>query len=499
MLGKYFTFPELLLWIPLVTGLIAVFIKDAKSVKAFALLSSLATLLVSVISLCYTDVAHHPEYVNYNNVSYVWMPYIGSSFSVGLDGMGHVLTFLTAFSFPVIFAVTYKSEYKNTNAFYALMLLSQAGLMGVFNAMDALLFYFFWELALIPVYFLCSRWGGEKRIAATFKFFVYTFIGSLLMLIGIIYVYWHTPPFSAESAHSFYINAFYNTVLDPTQQSWLFWLFFIAFAVKMPIFPLHTWQPNSYEQAPYPTVMVMSSVMVKMGVFAMLRWLLPIFPAAVARFDHVVIILAVIGIIYASCIAIVQDDLKRLVAWASIAHLGLMAAAIFAGNEVTLQGTMLAMLNHGINILALWIIVDIINKTTGVRKISELGGLAQKSPALSIFFLVIALANIGLPLTNSFVSEFLMLSGLFHFNKWYAAFASTGVILSAVYMLNMMKNVFYGKMNSLTENAKAMNNMQKMVLSFIVIVILVLGIYPSLVLHLTEGSVDNILGHITVK
>ncbi|MDP4284069.1 MAG: NADH-quinone oxidoreductase subunit M [Bacteroidota bacterium] len=499
MLGTYFTFPELLLWIPFVTGLIAIFIKDAKSVKAFALFSSLATLLVSVISLCYTDVAHHPEYVDYNNVSYVWMPYIGSSFSVGLDGMGHLLTFLTAFSFPVIFAATYKSEFKNANAFYALMLLSQAGLMGVFIAMDALLFYFFWELALIPVYFLCSRWGGEKRIAATFKFFVYTFVGSLLMLVGIIYVYLHTPSFSQDSAHSFYIAAFYKAVLDPGQQSWLFWLFFIAFAIKMPIFPFHTWQPNSYEQAPYPAVMVMSGVMVKMGVFAMIRWLIPVFPAAAAKFDHVVIILAIIGIIYASCIAIVQDDLKRMVAWASIAHLGLMGAAIFAGNFTSLQGTMLAMLNHGFNILALWIIVDIINKTTGIRKISELGGLAQKSPMLSIFFLVIALANIGLPLTNSFVSEFLMLTGLFHFNKWYAAFACMGVILSAVYMLNMMKNVFYGKMNSLTENASAMSNLQKMVLTVLVIFILVLGIYPSLVLHLTEGTVSNILAHISVK
>jgi len=499
MLGTYFTFPELLLWIPFITGLIAIFIKDAKTVKAFALFSSLATLAVAIISLCFTDVTHHSEYIAYNNVSYVWMPYIGSGFSVGLDGMGYVLTFLTAFSFPLIFAVNYKTDYKNTPGFYALMLLFQAGLMGVFVAMDALLFYFFWELALIPAYFLCSRWGGEKRIAATFKFFVYTFAGSLLMLIGIIYVYWHTPALSAESTHSFSLTAFYNTVLKPGQQNWLFWLFFVAFAIKMPIFPFHTWQPDSYEQAPYSTVMVMSGIMVKMGVFAMIRWLLPVFPVAVARFGHVAIILSVTGIIYASCIAIVQNDLKRLVAWASIAHLGLMGAAIFAGNAESLQGTMLDMLNHGVNIIGLWMIVDIIDKTTGVRKISELGGLAQKSPALSIFFLVIALANIGLPLTNSFASEFLMLTGLFHFNKWYAAFACTGVILSAVYMLNMMKNVFYGKMNSLTENAKAMTGLQKLALSVIVIFILVLGIYPQLVLHITDETVTGILGRIAIK
>ncbi|MDQ2718493.1 MAG: NADH-quinone oxidoreductase subunit M [Bacteroidota bacterium] len=499
MLGTYYTFPELLLWIPFVTGLIAIFIKNAKSVKDFALFSSLATLIVSVISLSFTDVAHHPEYFNYNNVSYVWMPYIGSSFSVGLDGMGHVLTFLTAFSFPIIFAVTYKTDYKNANGFYALMLLFQAGLMGVFVSMDALLFYFFWELALIPAYFLCSRWGGEKRVAATFKFFVYTFVGSLLMLIGIIYVYQFTPAVTPDAAHSFSLAAFYSNALQPSQQNWVFWLFFAAFAVKMPIFPLHTWQPDTYEQAPYSTVMVLSGVMVKMGVFAMIRWLLPIVPEAVSKFDNLIIILSVIGIVYASCIAMVQDDLKRLVAWASIAHIGLMGAAIFSRNAESLQGVMLEILNHGINIIALWVIVELIDKTTGIRKISQLGGLAQKSPTLSIFFLIIALANIGLPLTNSFVSEFLMFTGLFHFNKWYAAFACVGVILSAVYMLNMMKNVFYGKMNALTENAKAISGLQKIVLSVIVIAILVLGIYPQLILRLTEGTVTDILTRVVVR
>src|SRR5258705_668517 len=214
MLGTYYTFPELLLWIPLVNGLIAFFIKKNTSVKAWALFSSLITLAISVISLCFSDVAKHPEYFLYNNVSYVWLPYLGSSFAVGLDGIGHLLTFLTAFTYTLIFAATYKTEYKNSNAFYGLMLLTQAGLMGVFVAIDALVFYFFWELALIPAYFLCSRWGGEKRIQATFKFFIYTFAGSLLMLIGIIYVYLQTPALSAAVEHSFSLRAFYTTLLS---------------------------------------------------------------------------------------------------------------------------------------------------------------------------------------------------------------------------------------------------------------------------------------------
>ena len=499
MLGNYFTFPELLIWIPLLTGIAAIFIKDAKSVKTFAFISSLATLIVSIISLTYSDIANHPEFFDYNNVSYVWMPYIGSSFSVGLDGMGFLLTFLTAFSYPLIFAATYKSEFSNSNAFFSLMLLTQAGIMGVFVATDALVFYFFWELALIPIYFLCSRWGGPNRIRATFKFFVYTFAGSLLMLVGIIFVYLHTPQMTATAAHSFNLQAFYKAALSPENQSWLFWLFFLAFAIKIPIFPLHTWQPDVYEQSNYPSVMVLSGLMVKMGVFGMIRWLIPVLPVGSAQFGHLVMILAITGIIYASCIALVQNDLKRFVAWTSIAHLGLMGAAIFSFNTSGLQGVMLEMLNHGINILALWIVVDIIESKTGIRKINELGGLAQKSPALAMFLVIIAFANIALPFTNSFVSEFLMFNGLFIFNKWYAIFAVLGIILSSVYMLTMVQKVFYGKMNGIVEKATSMSAAQKIVLSVLVLSILFLGIYPEPVLQLTQGSVSDILGKVLGK
>ncbi len=493
MLGNYYTFPELLLWIPFVTGIIAFFIRKEKSVKAFALFSSLATLTVSVISLFYSNTTAHPDYFLYNNVSYVWLPYLGSSFYVGLDGMGFVLTFLTAFTLPLIFAATYKNEYRNANAFFSLMLLSQAGLMGVFVAMDALVFYFFWELALIPVYFLCSRWGGQRRIPVTFKFFVYTFLGSLLMLVGIIYIYLHTTAPGGLADHSFSLRSFYAANLSPNRQMGLFCLFFLAFAIKMPIFPFHTWQPDLYEQTNYPTTMIMSGIMVKMGVFAMIRWLLPIFPLAVHKFGNVAIILSVIGIVYGSCIAMIQNDLKRLVAWSSIAHIGLMGAAIFSLTNSGLQGVMLEMFNHGVNIIALWIVVDMIEKTAGIRKISELGGLALKSPALAIFFLVIGLANIALPLTNAFISEFLMFNGLFAHNKWFAAFACIGIILSAVYILNMMQKVFFGPTNSLTENARPINGRQKFILSVIVITILVMGIYPSPILHLTQETVTGIL------
>jgi NADH-quinone oxidoreductase subunit M len=406
--------------------------------------------------------------------------------------MGQLLTLLTAFSFPLIFVATYNTSYKNANAFYGLMLLAQAGLMGVFTAMDALVFYFFWELALIPVYFLCSRWGGEKRIQATFKFFVYTFVGSLLMLIGIIYVYLQTAG-NGEVAHSFALNAFYNVPLTYPQQFWLFWLFFIAFAIKMPIFPFHTWQPDTYEQSPAAVTMVLSGIMVKMGVFAALRWLIPLFPDAVAKYDTLIIGLSVFGMIYASLIAIKQDDLKRLVAYSSIAHIGLMCAAIFSSTSIGVQGVVIQMFSHGINIIGLWIVVDLIEKQTGVRKISQLGGIAHKAPVLTIMLVVIALANIALPLTNAFVGEFMMFSGLFKFNVWYAAVAGISIILAAVYTLNMVQKVFYGETNAITATVKEIALNEKIILSVIVVAIFLVGVFPQPLFNLTKDAVTLIL------
>jgi NADH-quinone oxidoreductase subunit M len=375
MFGNDITIPHLLIFFPLVAGLICFFIKKDALVKSWSLFAAIITLVIAFAGLYYRNNLA----LSGLGFNYEWLKYMGASFSVSFDGMGRLLTFLTAFSFPIIFVATYRNAYKNSNNFYGLLLLTQAGLMGVFLSTDALLFYFFWELALIPVYFLCSRWGGEKRIAATFKFFIYTFTGSLVMLIGIIYVYLHTAG-TQFSEHSFAMQAFHSVSLTSSQQNWLFWLFFIAFAVKMPIFPFHTWQPDTYEQSPTSVTMVLSGIMVKMGIFGVLRWLLPMFPAAVAKFDNVVIGLSVIGMIYASLIAMRQDDLKRLVAYSSIAHIGLMCAAIFSLQQMALEGVMIQMFSHGINIIGLWIVIDLIEKQTGVRKISQLGGIAHTAP-----------------------------------------------------------------------------------------------------------------------
>ena len=496
MLGTYFTFPELLIWLPLLAGILCFFTKRENPAKSVAIIASLLTLAVSVISLFYAD----PKFTAYNNVNYYWLKYLGNSFNVGLDGTARILTLLTAIAFPLIFIASSRTKFKNSPAFYGLMLLSQAGIMGVFVSVDALLFYFFWELALIPVYFLSSKWGGEKSIQATFKFFVYTFTGSLLMLIGIIYVYMHTGTRLFEDgtqvAHSFSLNAFYNANLSATEQNWLFWLFFVAFAVKMPVFPFHTWQPDTYDQSPTTVTMVLSGVMVKMGLFGLIRWLIPVFPLATVHFSHVVMILSVIGIIYASCLAMVQDNLKKLVAYSSIAHIGLMCAAIFAMNEISVQGVMLQMFNHGINIIGLWIVVEMLERHTDIRTISKLGGVASKAPVLTIMLVIIAFANIALPLTNAFAGEFLMFSGLFKFNNWYAAFAIIGIILSAVYTLNMVQKIFYGEVNPNTEKMTDIAWNEKLVLGVIVGIIFFLGVYPQPLIDLTKHAVENLVGKV---
>ena len=484
--------PVLLIVIPLLSGLATFLIKQEKAAKTWSLFASIVTMVISILGI---TVVKAPAALQAN---LPWMPLLGSSFAVTLDGMGQILCLLTAVAFPMIFLSTWNATYKNAKNFFALMLLSQAGLMGVFLAYDALLFYFFWELALIPAYFLCSQWGGERRIAVTFKFFVYTFVGSLFMLIGIIYVYLHTP------GQSFALEDFYKATLSNKEQDWLFWLFFIAFAVKMPIFPLHTWQPDAYEQSPTATTMVLSGVMVKMGLLGVIRWLAPVLPAATWQQGDTVGLLCVIGMIYASILAMQQDDLKRLVAYSSIAHVGLMCLAIFVTSEKGMQGVMIQMFNHGINVIGLWIVVELIERQFKTRKISELGGLAQKAPGLTILLVVVALANVALPLTNAFIGEFLLFTGVFTSTAskmgWlFTAVAGLSIILSAVYTLNMIQKVFYGNTNQLTANTMDIRPNEKLVLGILVVAILVIGVYPKPFLELTEGTVDAIMSKMINK
>jgi NADH-quinone oxidoreductase subunit M len=459
------------LLIPIVAAILLLFIQQEKRAQNIAIVASVLSLAAAVNML----------FINVSTVDLTWLQVLNSRFVLQADGLAKILILLTAISFPAIFIATSKNQVAQKNIFLSLMLFTQAGLMGVFLAGDALLFYFFWELALIPVYFLCSIWGGEKRIAVTFKFFIYTFLGSLIMLIGIIYMYMHTKD------HNFAFASFMEAGLTNTQQVTAFALFFIAFAIKMPIFPLHTWQPDAYDQSPTAVTMVLSAVMVKMGLYGVLRWLMPLFPSAFSAHTNIVMILSIIGILYASFIAIKQDNIKKLIAYSSIAHIGLMSAALFANKEVGTQGVLIQLFSHGINVLGLWIIADLIEQQTGTKSLSEMGGLAKKQPTLAILLVAFSFANVALPLTNAFVGEFLMFNSLFQVNPWMAAAAGVSVVLAAIYTLNMVQKCAYGDV-SVAIQKMTTNKPAQAVLIVLIIIVFVTGVYPQPLFDLTKDT-----------
>ena len=465
-----------ILSIPFIAAIILLFVKPNEKANYIAIASTGITLALS-LNIAFNGAP---------NFDTSWIPSINARFVLTADGLSKILLLLTGISFPAIFIATSKNEIKNRAQFLSLMLFTQTGLLGVFLAGDALLFYFFWELALIPVYFLCSIWGGEKRVAVTFKFFIYTFLGSLFMLIGIILVYTHT------ADQSFAIQAFKQATLSPGQQLTAFALFFTAFAIKMPIFPLHTWQPDAYEQSPTAVTMVLSAVMVKMGLYGVMRWLMPLFPDAFSAHSNFVVTLSVIGILYASFIAIRQDDMKRLIAYSSIAHIGLMSAALFINNEIGVQGVLIQLFSHGINVLGLWIIADIIEQQTGTRSLKEMGGLAKQNPTLGILLVGFAFANIALPLTNAFVGEFLMLNSLFQFNPWIAAAAGISVVLAAIYTLNMVQKCAYGDVSEKMNKMQAPNLPAQFVLIVLLVVVIVSGVYPAPLFNLTADTLQQL-------
>jgi NADH-quinone oxidoreductase subunit M len=467
----------LLILIPLLSGLAAFF--AGNQAKALALGGALIT--AGVMGYLLMQPAQSPAF----EFSVPWLGSLKANFALGLDGIGKITTLLTAVAFPIILLSIWSNNYRDAHQFYGLMMLTMAGLMGVFLATDALLFYFFWELALIPTYFLCSKWGGERRIAVSFKFFIYTFVGSLMMLIGIIYLYYKTPD------QSFSWKSMTQAVLTVKEQAFFFWFFFVAFAIKMPIFPFHTWQPDTYEQAPTATTMVLSGIMVKMGLFGVVRWLLPLFPDMSTQMAPIVIVLCIVGMLYASLIAMRQTDIKRLVAYSSIAHIGLICAALFVQNELAFNGALIQLFSHGINIIGMWIVIDLIEQQTGIRKMDELGGLAQKAPTMAVLLVVIALANIALPLTNAFVGEFLMFSGLFQYNPWYAVVAGFSIILAAVYTLGMIQKVFYGASPAALV-VKDVKPAAAVALVALVLMVLAFGVYPKPMLQLSAHHIQTL-------
>jgi len=475
-----------LIFFPLLGSLVALL--SNKYAKHTALISSLISLGIALSLLC----SFVPDASRQFEVNYPWIPSMGINFALGADGISMLMILLTTGLFPLIILTSYKREIKNAS-FYALTLFMQFGLLLVFTATDAFLFYVGWEAALIPIYFICALWGGADRIKVNLKFFIYTMAGSLFMLLGIIYLYLQTPD------NTFSIDAFYALNLDRSTQGWIFWCFFIAFAIKMPIFPFHTWQPDTYTEAPTTGTMLLSGIMLKMGIYGVIRWLIPISPLGFILWGKFALTLAVIGIVYASIIAFRQKDAKRLVAYSSIAHVGLIAAGIFAWNMQGLQGAMIQMLNHGVNVIGLFFIIDIIIDRLKTREIALMGGIAKVAPKFAIAFLIIVLGTIGLPLTNGFIGEFLLLNGVYQFNIWYGAVAGLTIILGAVYMLRMYKTIMQGTTNELTASFKDISGTEVLVLGIVCVIIIVMGVYPNAILHISEASIENLISQVNNK
>jgi len=423
--------------------------------------------------------------------SHAWISNPVINYSLSLDGLSFMLVALTTFLVPLIIFTTYSKVINNAKAFYALILLMEFGLLGVFLADDGFLFYIFWELALIPIYFIALLWGENKdkgfRHRAIFKFFVYTLAGSLFMLVAFIYLY--------QKAGGFGTVQLYNVALTGKEQSFIFWAFFVAFAIKIPVFPFHTWQPDTYKEAPTAGTMLLAGIMLKMGIYGLLRWLVPMVPQAVTLWTPFVIVLAAIGVIYGSIIAIKQDDLKKLLAYSSFAHVGLIAAGVFTLTREGFQGAAVQMFAHGFNVVGLFFAAEIVLQRTGTLSISQLGGIRNVAPKFAACFMVVVLASVALPTTNAFIGEFLLLFGVYEYNTWLAVAAGLTIIFGAVYMLRMYQNVMLGEINTLTANFEDLNWKELLVFVFIIIAIFQVGLFPKQLMGIMQPSLDNILNY----
>jgi len=476
----------LLIIVPLIASLLLFLIKGESAKKA-ALGFSVIEFALSIYAYAVLK-ANGDSKILYLDCT--WVESLGIKFSVGLDGLSLLLVLLTTFLVPLIILSSFKTTYEKPNAFYGLILLMQSALVGVFTANDGFLFYVFWELALIPVYFICLLWGGENRGKITFKFFIYTLFGSLFMLIGLIFLYNHTGEVKSWNIDDLYAA---GRSLTEAQQSFVFWMIFIAFAIKMPIFPLHTWQPDTYVVAPTQGTMLLSGIMLKMGTFGLIKWLLPVVPLALEKWGGLAIGFSVIGIIYASCIAIVQKDYKRLIAYSSIAHVGLIAAGILTANQQGVQGAVIQMLGHGVNVVGLFLIADILMRHTGTREIEKLGGIRNMNGQFGVLFLIIMLGSVALPLTNGFVGEFLLLTGVYQYSHLFAALAGLSVILGAVYMLRSYQGIMLGEKKDSLGSFGALATSDKVVLLIVCAAVIAFGVYPKPLNDLAEPAVKMLL------
>jgi NADH-quinone oxidoreductase subunit M len=492
---------SLLIFVPLAGFFIAALLprSQEQSIKIVTLVVTSAVFILSIPMFVMFDGSTAAMQFVYRTD---WIPSWGASYSVGLDGLSLLLVLLTTFTMPFSVLASWKSVHGNVKGFMLSLLLLEFGMIGVFVVRDMLLFYVFWEAMLIPMYLLIGIWGHEERIKAAVKFFIYTMAGSLLMLVAILYMYFQTGPVMAGgqvvSAHSFDMDAFYGLGIPMDIQRWLFLAYALAFAIKVPMFPFHTWLPLAHVEAPTAGSVILAGILLKMGTYGFLRFCIPYFPIVSMEYVPLFSVVAIIGVIYGALVAMVQPDAKKLVAYSSVSHLGYVMLGIFAMTIQGWQGGLIQMINHGVSTGALFLMIGMLYDRRHTRLIEKFGGLWKVMPVFSVIFLVVCLSSLGLPGTNGFVGEFLILIGTFNsvndHSKIYAAIAMVGVILAAVYLLWMYQRMMYGEVSH--EENKGLADLSKreyaVILPF-VILIFWLGVYPKTFMDKTEATMDHYL------
>ncbi|HSL91400.1 MAG TPA: NADH-quinone oxidoreductase subunit M [Candidatus Limnocylindrales bacterium] len=427
-----------------------------------------------------------------------WIPAYGIEYHLGIDGISLWLVMLTTFLMPIAILSTYAAVEKHVKEFMVFMLVLEVGMEGVFLAVDLFLFYIFWELVLIPMYFLIGVWGSERRIYSAIKFFLFTFAGSVLMLVAIIALYFHH--YEVTGVYSTDLLRMYAIDIPVKLQFWMFAAFALAFAFKVPMFPFHTWLPDAHVDAPTSGSVILAAILLKMGTYGFLRFAMPLFPVAAFDLMPVVSALAVIGIIYGALVGMVQKDMKKLVAYSSVSHLGFVMLGLFAFNPQGIEGGILQMINHGVSTGALFLIVGIIYERRHTRLISEFGGLSKVLPAYAVVFMIVTLSSIGLPGTNGFVGEFLILLGSFKTTRLLTVFAVTGVVLAAVYMLWMYQRVMFGKVtNEKNLGLPDLNAREVAYLLPLLVMIFWIGVYPQTFLRKMDASVRSVVTRMETK
>ncbi len=480
---------SLLIFTPLLCALILLFVPGERTrfIKGFAFLASIISFLLSLLTLA---LFQGGEAFSLEEI-YTWLPQIGISYHVGIDGISLPLVLLTAFIFPICILYSFGAISSQQKEYYILLLLTETALLGTFLSLDLILFFFFWEGVLIPMYLIIGIWGGGRRIYAAGKFVLFTVVGSLSMLLGIIGVFVYSGQFGNATFDFLKLR---NVPIPPDIQLWLFLAFALAFAVKVPIWPLHTWLPDAHTEAPTAGSVILAGVLLKMGSYGLIRFNLGLFPSASIQLAEAFMALGVVGVIYGALVCAVQKDLKRLIAYSSIAHMGFIVLGSFSMNSIAQTGAVIQMVNHGISTGALFLLVGMLYDRRHTREISAFGGLAVPMPVYFNFFLIVMLSSIGLPALNGFVGEFLILLGGFKMNYYLAGVATFGVVLSAVYLLYAFKRVFFGECTAMeNQNLKDLNLREILALVPIVLTIFFIGLYPRPFLRVIEPSAEAVV------